>query len=119
MQHNLRTLKQRWKNILKRANDEKIKLKLALSETTKVHEALQDNVEWLTKAEKFLSNLKPVSRVIEIILGLIEVHKAFQKEVGSHREVMLNLGKKVTHLKYFSQKQTVISIKNLLICVQH
>lgn len=45
--------------------------------------------------------------------------QAFQKEVGSHREVMLNLDKKGTHLKYFSQKQDVILIKNLLISVQH
>lgn len=39
--------------------------------------------------------------------------------MGSHREVMLNLDKKGTHLKYFSQKQDVILIKNLLISVQH
>ncbi|KFM83523.1 Dystonin, partial [Stegodyphus mimosarum] len=32
---------------------------------------------------------------------------------------MLNLDKKGTHLKYFSQKQDVILIKNLLISVQH
>lgn len=43
----------------------------------------------------------------------------FQKDVGAHREVMLNLDKKGTHLKYFSQKQDVILIKNLLISVQH
>ncbi|CAL1283115.1 unnamed protein product [Larinioides sclopetarius] len=119
LQHNLKTLKQRWDNVLNRANDRKIKLEIALREATEFHEALQDFVEWLTNAEKFLSNLKPVSRVMDAVLEQIEDHKAFQKEVSAHREVMLNLDKKGTHLKYFSQKQDVILIKNLLISVQH
>lgn len=42
-----------------------------------------------------------------------------QKDVSTHREAMLLLDKKGTHLKYFSQKQDVILIKNLLVSVQH
>merc|ERR1719464_638733 len=49
----------------------------------------------------------------------IEEHKEFQNEVSSQRETMLSLDKKGTHLKYFSQKQDVILIKNLLVSVQH
>lgn len=98
---------------------QQIKLEIALREAMEFHEALQDFVEWLTGAEKHLANLKPVSRVMEPIMEQIEEHKSFQKDVGSHREVMLNLDKKGTHLKYFSQKQDVILIKNLLISVQH
>ncbi|XP_044737986.1 dystonin isoform X15 [Chrysoperla carnea] len=116
---NLKTLKQRWENTTARANDKKIKLEIALKEATEFHDALQAFVDWLTNAEKVLSNLKPVSRVMETILTQIEEHKTFQKDVGVHRETMLNLDKKGTHLKYFSQKQDVILIKNLLISVQH
>nr|NVI78385.1 short stop [Cucujiformia] len=119
LQHNLRTLKQRWDSVTTRANDKKIKLEIALKEATEFHEQLQSFVDWLTNAEKILSNLKPVSRVLETIQEQIEEHKVFQKDVSSHREVMLNLDKKGTHLKYFSQKQDVILIKNLLISVQH
>ncbi|XP_052120461.1 dystonin isoform X27 [Frankliniella occidentalis] len=119
LEHNLRTLKQRWDSVTARANDKKIKLEIALKEATEFHDALQAFVDWLTNAEKVLSNLKPVSRVMETILQQIEEHKAFQKDVGVHRETMLNLDKKGTHLKYFSQKQDVILIKNLLISVQH
>lgn len=72
-------------------------------------------MDWLTNAEKTLSGLRPVSRVLKTILEQIEDHKAFQKDVGVHRETMLHLDKKGTHLKYFSQKQDVILIKNLLI----
>lgn len=72
-------------------------------------------MDWLTDAEKTLSNLKPVSRILATILTQIEDHKSFQKDVSSHREIMLHLDKKGTHLKYFSQKQDVILIKNLLI----
>ncbi|XP_065166740.1 dystonin isoform X8 [Atheta coriaria] len=119
LQHNLRTLKQRWDSVTARANDKKIKLEIALKEATEFHEALQAFVDWLTNAEKHLSNLKSVSRVLETIQNQIEEHKLFQKDVNAHREIMLNLDKKGTHLKYFSQKQDVILIKNLLISVQH
>ncbi|KAK7865644.1 hypothetical protein R5R35_006900 [Gryllus longicercus] len=119
LQHNLKTLKHRWDSVTSRANDKKIKLEIALKEASEFHDALQSFVDWLTNAEKTLNNLKPVSRVMDTILGQIEEHKAFQKDVGVHRETMLNLDKKGTHLKYFSQKQDVILIKNLLISVQH
>jgi DNA repair exonuclease SbcCD ATPase subunit len=119
LQHNLKTLKQRWDSVLNRANDKKIKLEIALKEATEFHDALQAFVDWLTKAESILGGMHPVSRVMETILQQIEDHKAFQKDVGAHREIMLNLDKKGTHLKYFSQKQDVILIKNLLISVQH
>uniref|UniRef100_A0A8D9ALE4 Dystonin n=1 Tax=Cacopsylla melanoneura TaxID=428564 RepID=A0A8D9ALE4_9HEMI len=119
LQQNLRTLKQRWDSVTARANDKKIKLEIALKEATEFHDSLQAFVDWLTNAEKTLSNLKPVSRVLPTILQQIEEHKAFQKDVGVHRETMLHLDKKGTHLKYFSQKQDVILIKNLLISVQH
>lgn len=45
--------------------------------------------------------------------------QGLQKEIAAHRENMLNLDKTGTHLKYFSQKQDVILIKNLLVSVQH
>ncbi|XP_025411352.1 dystonin isoform X7 [Sipha flava] len=119
LQQNLKTLKQRWDSVTARANDKKIKLEIALKEATEFHNALQAFVDWLTDAEKTLSNLKPVSRILTTILTQIEDHKTFQKDVSSHREIMLHLDKKGTHLKYFSQKQDVILIKNLLISVQH
>merc|ERR1719402_2204212 len=119
LHNNLKTLKARWDNILNRANDKKIKLEIALKEATEFHDALQAFIDWLTNAEKTLANLKPVSRVIETILVQIEEHKEFQAEVSTQRETMLSLDKKGTHLKYFSQKQDVILIKNLLVSVQH
>merc|ERR1712013_541445 len=119
LSNNLKTLKARWDNIINRANDKKIKLEIALKEALEFHEALQSFIDWPTNAEKTLGNLKPVSRVMETILMQIEEHKEFQAEVSSQRETMLSLDKKGTHLKYFSQKQDVILIKNLLVSVQH
>ncbi|XP_061380488.1 microtubule-actin cross-linking factor 1 isoform X17 [Danaus plexippus] len=115
----LKNLKTRWDNVTSRASDKKIKLEIALKEATEFHEALQAFVDWLTSAEKTLTSAKPVSRVMETLLGQVEEHKLFQKEVSTHRETMLQLDKKGTHLKYFSQKQDVILIKNLLVSVQH
>lgn len=119
LQHILRTLKQRWDAVLARASDKKIKLEIALKEATEFHDALQAFVEWLTLAEKTLASSAPVSRVLETIQHQIEEHKVLQKDVSIHREAMLLLDKKGTHLKYFSQKQDVILIKNLLVSVQH
>ncbi|KAG7301054.1 hypothetical protein JYU34_015429 [Plutella xylostella] len=135
LHHNLKTLKTRWDNVTVRASDKKIKLEIALKEATEFHAALQAFVDWLTRAEETLLGAKPVSRltraeetllgakpvsrVMETLLTQIEEHKSFQKEVSTHRETMLHLDKKGTHLKYFSQKQDVILIKNLLVSVQH
>lgn len=119
LQHILRTLKQRWESVLSRASDKKIKLEIALKEATEFHDALQAFVEWLTGAEKQLTSASQVSRVLETIQVQMEEHKTLQKDVSIHREAMLLLDKKGTHLKYFSQKQDVILIKNLLVSVQH
>uniref|UniRef100_A0A1Y9GKB8 Uncharacterized protein n=1 Tax=Anopheles arabiensis TaxID=7173 RepID=A0A1Y9GKB8_ANOAR len=119
LQHTLRTLKQRWDAVVSRASDKKIKLEIALKEATEFHDALQAFVEWLTQAEKQLSSASAVSRVLETIQQQMEEHKVLQKDVSIHRESMLLLDKKGTHLKYFSQKQDVILIKNLLVSVQH
>lgn len=117
--HTLRTLKQRWDAVVSRASDKKIKLEIALKEATEFHETLQAFVEWLNQAEKQLANASAVSRVLETIQAQMEEHKILQKDVSTHREAMLLLDKKGTHLKYFSQKQDVILIKNLLVSVQH
>ncbi|XP_042210392.1 microtubule-actin cross-linking factor 1-like isoform X9 [Homarus americanus] len=119
LNHSLRTLKQRWESVMNRANDKKIKLEIALKEAKEFHDALQIFVDWLTEAENLLNAQQPVSRVLDIILQQIEEHNSFKKDVTAHREVMLSLDKKGTHLKYFSQKQDVILIKNLLVSVQH
>lgn len=42
----------------------------------------------------------------------------FVTEVNSHRDQIMELDKTGTHLKYFSQKQDVVLIKNLLLSVQ-
>jgi tetratricopeptide (TPR) repeat protein len=119
LQHILRTLKQRWEAVLSRASDKKIKLEIALKEATEFHDALQAFVEWLTAVEKQLTSAPAVSKVLETIQQQIEEHKVLQKDVSIHREAILLLDKKGTHLKYFSQKQDVILIKNLLVSVQH
>jgi dystonin len=119
LQHSVRTLKQRWEAVVAKAADKKIKLEIALKEATDFHESLQAFVEWLTDAEKRLSTAEPISRVLPTVTRQVEEHKNFQKEIGNYRESMLQLDKKGSHLKYFSQKQDVILIKNLLVSVQH
>ncbi|KAI2799657.1 hypothetical protein BLOT_011563 [Blomia tropicalis] len=119
LNHNLKTLRSKWESLLAKANEKKIKLEIALAEAIEFHNSLESFIEWLTDAEKYMANVQPVSRVLERITEQIEEHKKFQKDLSDHRETMLDLDKKGTHLKYFSQKQDVILIKNLLVNVQH
>jgi hypothetical protein len=44
--------------------------------------------------------------------------QTLQKDIAVNRESMIKLDKTGTHLKYFSQKQDVVLIKNLLSSVQ-
>ena len=46
------------------------------------------------------------------------VSQVFVTEVNSHRDQIMELDKTGTHLKYFSQKQDVVLIRNLLLSVQ-
>lgn len=119
MEHNLKNLRHKWETVQQRASDRKTKLEIALREATEFAQALQEFNQWLSEAETHLASCGGVSRVVETVTGQIEEHRAFQQEVAQHREVMISLDKRGTHLKYFSQKQDVIVIKNSLISVQH
>ncbi|KAK3581860.1 hypothetical protein CHS0354_032763 [Potamilus streckersoni] len=119
IKQNLQFLQQRWDHIKGRAEDRKSKLEEAVQQANSFHSDLNRFINWLTDTEKILNNQRPVSRVIEQVTEQIEDHKALQKDIGRHREVLISLDKTGTHLKYFSQKQDVVLIKNLLSSVQH
>lgn len=55
---------------------------------------------------------------MDVVLGQIEEHKSFQEDLSDHLALHNALDKKGTTLKYFSQKQDVVQIKNLLASVQ-
>lgn len=52
-----------------------------------------------------------------VVFFLLDL-QVFVTEVNSHRDQIIELDKTGTHLKYFSQKQDVVLIKNLLLSVQ-
>ncbi|OWA54581.1 Dystonin [Hypsibius exemplaris] len=105
-------------SILKRANDRKIKLEIAVRDAVEFYDTLQSFTLWLGNAEKSLSGAKAPSRIMDVVLQQIEEHKAFQDDIGDHLPAQNALDKKGTTLKYFSQKQDVAQIKNLLASVQ-
>ena len=119
LKQSLNTVQTRWDNIMVRANDRKVKLEDAVKQADSFHDNLNNFIQWLTDTERTLTNQKPVSRVMDNIMDQIESHKVLQRDIIEHREAMVQLDKTGTHLKYFSQKQDVILIKNLLNSVQH
>ncbi|XP_069036157.1 dystonin isoform X3 [Lepisosteus oculatus] len=117
-EQDLRNLKEKWESVQTKMTERKAKLEEALALATEFHNSLQDFINWLTQAEQTLTMASPASLILETIMFQIDEHKVFVTEVNSHREQIIELDKTGTHLKYFSQKQDVVLIKNLLISVQ-
>ncbi|XP_017268354.1 dystonin isoform X5 [Kryptolebias marmoratus] len=118
MEHDLTNLKEKWEAVQAKVTERKAKLEEALTLATDFHNSLQDFIVWLTQAEQTLNMVSPASLILETIMFQIDEHKIFVTEVNSHREHIIELDKTGTHLKYFSQKQDVVLIKNLLLSVQ-
>ncbi|XP_066460088.1 dystonin isoform X1 [Eleutherodactylus coqui] len=114
----IHNLKDKWGSVDTKLHERKVQLEEALSLATGFHNSLQDFINWLTQAEQTLTLASPPSLVLDTVLFQIDEHKVFVTEVNSHRDQIMELDKTGTHLKYFSQKQDVVLIKNLLISVQ-
>uniref|UniRef100_A0A3Q1AK24 Dystonin n=1 Tax=Amphiprion ocellaris TaxID=80972 RepID=A0A3Q1AK24_AMPOC len=117
-EQDLGNLKEKWESVQAKVAERKTKLEEALTLATDFHNSLQDFINWLTQAEQTLNMVSPASLILETIMFQIDEHKMFVTEVNSHREHIIELDKTGTHLKYFSQKQDVVLIKNLLLSVQ-
>ncbi|XP_061645425.1 dystonin isoform X25 [Phyllopteryx taeniolatus] len=117
-EQDLANLKDKWEATLAKVAERKVKLEETLTLATDFHNSLQDFINWLTQAEQTLNMVSPASLILETILFQIDEHKMFATEVNSHRDDIIELDKTGTHLKYFSQKQDVVLIKNLLLSVQ-
>ncbi|XP_045150781.1 dystonin isoform X2 [Echinops telfairi] len=111
-------LKEKWELVEAKLSERKTKLEEALNLAMEFHNSLQDFINWLTQAEQTLNVASRPSLILDTVLFQIDEHKVFANEVNSHREQIIELDKTGTHLKYFSQKQDVVLIKNLLISVQ-
>ncbi|KAM9076074.1 dystonin isoform 16-T16 [Megaptera novaeangliae] len=114
----INNLKEKWESVETKLNERKVKLEEALTLAMEFHSSLQDFINWLTQAEQTLNVASRPSLILDTVLFQIDEHKVFANEVNSHREQIIELDKTGTHLKYFSQKQDVVLIKNLLISVQ-
>ncbi|CAN9499905.1 unnamed protein product [Ophioblennius macclurei] len=117
-EQDLANLKEKWEAVQAKVAERKGKLEEAFTLATDFHNSLQDFINWLTQAEQTLNMVSPASLILETILFQIDEHKMFVTEVNSHRDHIIDLDKTGTHLKYFSQKQDVVLIKNLLLSVQ-
>ncbi|XP_025033490.1 dystonin isoform X3 [Python bivittatus] len=118
IEQDINNLKEKWESVETKLGERKIKLEEALSLALEFHNSLQDFINWLTQAEQTLTVASRPSLILDTVLFQIDEHKVFANEVNAHRDQIIELDKTGTHLKYFSQKQDVVLIKNLLISVQ-
>ncbi|XP_068793519.1 dystonin isoform X12 [Struthio camelus] len=118
VEQDINNLKEKWESVQTKLNERKTKLEEALNLAMEFHNSLQDFINWLTQAEQTLTAASRPSLILDTVLFQIDEHKVFATEVNSHRDQIVELDKTGTHLKYFSQKQDVVLIKNLLISVQ-
>ncbi|NXF07495.1 DYST protein, partial [Smithornis capensis] len=118
VEQDINNLKEKWESVQTKLGERKTKLEEALNLAMDFHNSLQDFINWLTQAEQTLTAASRPSLILDTVLFQIDEHKVFATEVNSHRDQIIELDKTGTHLKYFSQKQDVVLIKNLLISVQ-
>ncbi|XP_060703662.1 microtubule-actin cross-linking factor 1 isoform X12 [Hemiscyllium ocellatum] len=111
-------LEQKWQLMSTKIEEKKTKLEDALSLATDFQNSLQDFINWLTQAEQSLNIIAPPSLIVDTVLFQIDEHKIFANEVNSHRDQIIDLDKTGNQLKFLSQKQDVVLIKNLLFSVQ-
>ncbi|XP_077965714.1 microtubule-actin cross-linking factor 1-like isoform X2 [Styela clava] len=95
----------------------KAKLEEVYQQANEFHNNLQAFRKWLTSSEKALDTNPPPSVVFETLEDQLAKQKEFEDDVHSHRDILLELENAGSRLKYFSQKQDGILIKNLLLSV--
>ncbi|XP_077193444.1 microtubule-actin cross-linking factor 1 isoform X5 [Paroedura picta] len=111
-------LEQKWGLISTKMEERKSKLEEALNLATEFQNSLQDFINWLTLAEQSLNVAPSPSLILSTVLSQIEEHKVFANEVNAHRDQIIGLDQTGNQLKFMSQKQDVVLIKNLLVSVQ-
>lgn len=112
-------LSKKWSMILKKSSDKKGKLVNALNKACEFNEKYHEFVRWLNDIEKSFNNLKSFSKIQAILDEQIIAHQKLQISISNQREHILELDRLGTYLKYYSQKQDAILIKNLLISIQN
>ncbi|XP_021231069.1 microtubule-actin cross-linking factor 1 isoform X11 [Numida meleagris] len=111
-------LEQKWCLVSTKMEERKAKLEEALALATDFQNSLQDFINWLTLAEQSLNIVPPPSLILNAVLAQIDEHKVFANEVNAHRDRIIELDQTGNQLKFLSQKQDVVLIKNLLVSVQ-
>ncbi|GAB0199408.1 microtubule-actin cross-linking factor 1 [Grus japonensis] len=111
-------LEQKWCLVSTKMEERKAKLEEALALATDFQNSLQDFINWLTLAEQSLNIAPPASLILAAVLAQIDEHKVFANEVNAHRDRIIKLDQTGNQLKFLSQKQDVVLIKNLLVSVQ-
>ncbi|XP_014741093.1 PREDICTED: microtubule-actin cross-linking factor 1 isoform X3 [Sturnus vulgaris] len=111
-------LEQKWCLVSTKMEERKAKLEEALALATDFQNSLQDFINWLTLAEQSLNIAPSPSLILAAVLAQIDEHKVFANEVNAHRDRIIELDQTGNQLKFLSQKQDVVLIKNLLVSVQ-
>ncbi|XP_039183891.1 microtubule-actin cross-linking factor 1 isoform X19 [Crotalus tigris] len=118
MEQSVALLEQKWVLVSTKMEERKSKLEEALNLATEFQNSLQDFINWLTLAEQGLNVASPPSLILNTVLPQVEEHKSFANEVNAHRHQIIALDQSGNQLKFLSQKQDVVLIKNLLVSVQ-
>nr|XP_033809536.1 microtubule-actin cross-linking factor 1 isoform X12 [Geotrypetes seraphini] len=115
---NVALLEQKWHVVSAKMEERKLKLEEALNLAIEFQNSMQEFINWLTQAEQSLNVVPPPSLILDTVLFQIDEHKVFVNEVNSHRDQIIELDKMGNQLKFLSQKQDVVLIKNLLVSMQ-
>lgn len=109
----------KWSAVQRKASERLSRLETASRDAQEFHTQLQQFIGWLTETEKELNMNRPVSKLLANINNQIGEHQSLQTNITEHRARMIALDTLGYQLKYHSQKQDVILVKNVLISVQN
>ncbi|KRY29814.1 Dystonin, partial [Trichinella spiralis] len=104
----------RWKLLQKRVEEHSQKLERALKQAIEFDSLVTECSCWQQRAEHYLNNLEPASRLKAKLKTQMEQHLTFCEEIDTRRQQMLTLDSCGTRMKYTCRRPDATLIKNQL-----
>uniref|UniRef100_A0A8R1E2J6 GAR domain-containing protein n=1 Tax=Caenorhabditis japonica TaxID=281687 RepID=A0A8R1E2J6_CAEJA len=112
-------MKSKWDKIKELLHDRETKLQLALDQAVALETALDDMEHWIIESERKLTDLAPISRLLEVVEKQLAEHEHFTDEVAARKISMTQQQKAGLQIQYHCEKKDAIPIKNRIVSLKH
>ena len=122
LKEDLEQLDKRCKNITEKSVSRKKQLEKAVADAVDFADKHEDIQSWLSDAEMVVmayNQQHPVGRALSTLIQQQEEHKKLQMGIQEQADKITELDTAGTHLQYFAVKSDAVTIKNMLVALQH